>query len=709
MPHRAALEYLHSGRPQEAAELLQARLREYPADAPGWFLLGACRHALDELPAATEAFARSLALDPSRSDAHLALVTVLRESGNLDDALSAGQQALTRLSGDARLHYATGVCLDELGRPDEALQRYDAALALEPNFEDALHNRGLLLARTDRLEQAEINYRRYVALMPLSPRAQGGLADVLIALGRFSDALTTLDRLAILAPGDVSVQVRRGVALASLRRFADARAEFAVARSRDENGVAGYVQRVTPGADAGAMLCPENIYLGHAWKALGDCNWTEWSTFADAMRSAAADPHTVLEPAVAFMSRLVPLTGAERHAVCRRVAAVIEARHPPLPSQAANKRTRIRIGVLSPDFREHLNAYLLRPFFELLDRTRFEAYAYSLGVDDGSAIRAAVRSAADQFRDLQPLPDRDAARTIRSDDLDILLDVGGHTTGARFAITAQRPARLQVNYLGFSCSLASRRVDYAIVDRISGGENTEWTEARAFLPDTHFLYDFRQPAPELQVGRQEYGLSEHAFVYCAFHRAEKISPDVFDLWMTILSQVPGAVLWFRGLSERAVWNLRVQAAGAGIDAARLVFAPFEPFRDPRYLARHALGDLMLDSLHHNAMTSACDALGMGLPLVTLPGNAAASRASASMLHAAGLPDLVAKDREDYVRLAVRLGTDPAATRALKGRLAAARRTAPLFDTQARIRALERALQKMVERMARGEPPASFDA
>jgi predicted O-linked N-acetylglucosamine transferase (SPINDLY family) len=364
--------------------------------------------------------------------------------------------------------------------------------------------------------------------------------------------------------------------------------------------------------------------------------------------------------------------------------------------------------VLSPDFREHLNAYLLLPLLALLDRTRFELYAYSLTPDDGSGIRTRVRSTADGFRDLHDLPDRDAALAIRNDDVDILIDVGGHTTGARFAITAQQPARLQVNYLGFSCSLASPRIDYAIVDRIVGSDDTEWTEARIYLPHTHFLYDFRaQPGPSA-VTRRDYGLPDDAFVYCAFHRAEKISPDVFDLWMRILAQVPRSVLWFRALSEQTARNLRARAAERGVDSARLAFAPFEPSHDPRYVARHRLGDLMLDALHHNAMTSACDALGAGLPVLTLRGVALASRAGESLVRAAGLPELVANDQEEYVRTAVRLASDRAALMDIKHRLAANRRTAPLFDTAGRVRALETAFQKMFDRMLRGEPPASFD-
>jgi len=455
------------------------------------------------------------------------------------------------------------------------------------------------------------------------------------------------------------------------------------------------------------MLSPQNIYLGYCWKALGRCDWKDWPAFISEMQRAANDPGVVLEPAVGFMSRLLPLTGAERLAICRQVARRIEARHPPLPKPAPARGTRIRIGVLSPDFREHLNAYLLRPFFELLDRSRFEAFAYSLSRDDGSAIRSHVRVAADRFRDLNGLSDREAALAIRGDDVDILLDVGGFTSGARFAVAAQRPARVQVNYLGFSCSLGSSRIDYAIVDRVAGPDQAEWAEARVLLPDTHFLYDFRTVEPDIPVARPEYGLPEHAVVYCAFHQAEKIAPDIFSRWMQILAQVPEAVLWFRALSHEGQRNLRDHAAKSGIDPGRLVFAPFEPRHDPRYLARHKLGDLMLDTPHHNAMTSACDALRMGLPLLAARGDSLASRASESLLRAAGFPGLISANFDDYVRTAVSLGRNSSKLRDLSTQLKRNRGTAPLFDTAARVGALEAAFLEMHGRLARGEPPSTI--
>jgi predicted O-linked N-acetylglucosamine transferase (SPINDLY family) len=692
-----ALAQLRAGHPQAAAALLETQLQRSSADAEAWFLLGACRHALNDLAAAASAFSRSVVLAPANAEANLAYISVLRAGGNARGAFAASELAHTHCPGEKRLLYAAALCLEDLGRFDDALRRYESALDLDPAFEDALHNRGLLLARLERYADAEASQRSYIRNHPGAARAHSGLADILIARGRFDESMQALEAAERLDPDDASVRVRQGVVLASVRKYAQARNRFNEARRRDAPAVARYLQRVAPGGEPAYMLSPENIYLGRSWRALGECDWSGWDEYVAEMRKIVHAPEILIEPAVAFMSRLLPLSGVERHAIARGIAARIEAAVPALPGLPPRERRRLRIGVLSPDFREHLNSYLLLPLFELLDRERFELYAYALAADDKSAIRERVLRAADVRRDLHDLSDRDAALAVRGDDIDILLDVGGHTTGARFAITAQRPARIQVSYLGFSCSLGSTRIDHAIVDAVVDGTDDEWTEDRVFLPHTHFLYDFRAPAPApaVPLSRSQYGLPEDAFVFCAFHRAEKITPDVFELWMRILSRAPRSVLWFRGLSDVARLSLGGETERRGVDPRRLAFAPFEASQDPRYLARHRLGDLMLDSLHHNAMTSACDALGAGLPLLTLRGNALASRAGDSLLRAAGLPELVANDKQGYVETAVQLATDRERLNGFRRTLEA--RTGPLFDTASRVREIESALLQMWQR------------
>lgn len=569
---------------------------------------------------------------------------------------------------------------------------------------EALHNRGLLLARLGRLEEAERNDRAYVEAHPQDPRARCLLSDVLLARSRYEDALVELDAI---AQPDALVMLRRGLALASLMRYTEARKQLADARAADSQAVQRFIRRLTGESDPEMVLAPENIYLWRRYVAQGACDWSGWDDYLAEFKRAIRNPELALDRALAFSALHLPFDESERHLLARRVAAEIERKVTPLPAHGAAEHDRIRIGILSPDLHEHLNAYLLLPLFELIDRRRFEIVAYSLAPDDGSAIRGRVRAAADRFRDLSRLPDRDAALQIRRDGIDLLLDCAGHTTGSRFEITAHRPAPVQALYLAFPSTLGSSRVDYAIVDHVvvPAGSEAHWSEALIYLPDTYYLYDYRQPLPSATVARADYGLPPDGVVFCASHKPEKITPDALDLWLRVLGQVPGAVLWLNAMPAAGAENLRREAAVRGADPGRLVFAPFDPRE--RYLARQRLGDLLLDAVHHSAMTTACDALGAGLPVLTLKGATFASRAGESLLRAAGMPEMVASGPEAFVKAAASLGNDAAALGRLKAKLRAKRASAPLFDTTSRVRQLEAAFAEMCQRQRAQIPPASF--
>jgi len=696
-----ALELLRRGQPDAAAKKLQTWLQVNLFDAAGWFLLGACRHANQDLAAAADAFAKCLDCDPTHLEAHVARLTVLRATGDVRGALVAAQKGLKVLPDQPRLYYAIALCLEELGRNDEALAHYDLALRGAPNFEDAYHNRGLLLLRAGRTAEALENQQTSARKFPRSVRTANLLVDTLAAAGELEEALRGLENLQSMAPHDVRTTIRRGIVLAGLLRYEDAHEAFALAQQTDREEVIRFVSEIAPHAQIRYLLSPENLFLWQSWRAFGRCDWTYWNRQTEQLRIFVTHSNWHVEAAASFMALHLPLSGAERHDVARQIATDIESLTPDLEACPSRRPGTVRLGILSPDLREHLNAYLLLPLFEQLDRNRFELVAYSLAARDGSAIRERIEHSALSFRDISRLRDDKAAAAIRADDIDILLDVGGHTTGARFGVTARRPARVQVNYLAFAGSLGSSRVDYAITDRIAGGDADEWTEERVFLPHTYYLYDFRSPVPDVELTRADYGLLEGAFVFCAFHKAEKISPDTFAMWMRILQRVPGSLLWMLSLQDVAQDNLRREAVRQGVDPARLVFAPFDP-RD-RYLARHRLGDLMLDAIHHSAMTTACDAMAAGLPVLTLRGNAMASRAGESLVRAAGLPDLVALTQDKFIDKAVHLAENPA--RLLAYRQVLIERKGPLFDTVGRVRELESALLEMWARYLDRTRPA----
>ena len=326
----------------------------------------------------------------------------------------------------------------------------------------------------------------------------------------------------------------------------------------------------------------------------------------------------------------------------------------------------------------------------------------------GARSGAASRPPPTRFRDLSALDHRAAAEAIACDRIDLLVDLAGYTDGARPEILALRPAPVQVTYLGFPGSTGAAFIDYALTDRVATPPGSEcwWSEQLAFLPNTCFFYAAVAAPATGPITREQCGLPPEAIVFCAFHAAHKVGPESLSAWLEILRRTPNSVLWVLDGGPACRANLRRSAEAAGVDSRRLVAAAHEPL--PRHLARLALADLFLDAFDYNAITGTCDALWMGLPVLSLTGVAPSARAATSLLTAAGLPEFAVDDRDAFVEQAVRLVRVPQDLGAMRQRLRATGRRSPPFDARARVRDIEAAFRHMAARARDGLPPASFE-
>ncbi len=283
----------------------------------------------------------------------------------------------------------------------------------------------------------------------------------------------------------------------------------------------------------------------------------------------------------------------------------------------------------------------------------------------------------------------------------------GFTTGRRTEIFAARPAPVQVNYLGYPGTMGAEYIDYIIADRhvIAEAESGAYSEKIVYMPHSYQPNDSKRAISAMPVARKDFGLPESGFVFCCFNNTFKITPDVFDVWMRLLNAVGGSALWMFCENEATAENLRAEARRRGVSPERLVFANRIPVDE--HLGRHRLADLFLDTLYYNAHTTASDALWAGLPVLTCAGSTFASRVAASLLHAAGLPELITGSLGDYEKLALKFANDPALLGEIKARLAKNRDTCPLFDTARYTRAIEAAYTRMWELSQKGKPPQSF--
>ena len=371
------------------------------------------------------------------------------------------------------------------------------------------------------------------------------------------------------------------------------------------------------------------------------------------------------------------------------------------PDSARSRR--LRVGYLSSDLREHAVGFLTAGMFEIHDREKLEIFAYYCGIATGDSTQKRIKDTVDHWIDLSTMNDRQAARQIIADEIDILIDLNGYTKDARPKMLAMRPAPIIVNWLGYPGTSGSTYHNYIIADEciIPKGSEIYYSEKVLRLP-CYQPNDRRRVVSPRQPTRAEAGLPEDAVVFCSFNGLQKITRFTFQRWLTILRNVPNSVAWIMGGTEAANQNLRQIAEGQGVAGARLIFVEKKP--NPEHMARYTLADLFLDTSPYGAHTTASDALWMGVPVLTVPGRSFPARVCASLLRAADMHEFVCSTPDEYVERAIQLGNNPAKLRSYKHFLLENRHRCALFDTAKLVKSLEGLYEQMWSEYASGSLP-----
>lgn len=700
------------------------------------------------------AFPGPARLDPRNLEAIFHQALAAHRAGQLDLAASLYRQILSHSKKQFAPRHLLGVIEGQRGNLAEGIRQISKAIKLDPNSADAYLNLGRMQGELGELPNAERSLRKALALNPASTLAAGNLAAVLRRLERHDEALACVDAVLAREPNNVIAIVNRANILFDLERFGEARPAYERALGLDQNDAEAWLGlgatenrlRNPEGAAAAlkraAALKPGSaeawLSLGHAFETMGRHEDTAAvmdralalnprATFAGGMRvfarASLCDWSHIAEERAACLAGIrqgdiatVPFTGlvvtddpAAQLKCATLYAQAVAARRPePLWRGERYRHDRIRVAYLSGDFRDHPVTHLIAAMFEQHDQSRYETFGISTSPADSSAEQQRVSAALAHFHDVHDKNDAEVAALLRSLEIDIVIDLIGYTQGTRPGILARRPAPVQVNYLGYPGTMGTPHHDYIIAD-----PTVIPTEARQFyaeqvvhLPDCYLPNDRARAIAARTPGRAEEGLPEQGFVFCGFNNPFKFSPEIFDIWMRLLGGIEGSVLWLRNIKGKAFDNLRREAERRGIAGERIVFAR-RTERMEDHLARHRLADLFLDTPHYNAHAGACDALWAGLPLITCVGTAFAGRVGASVLKAAGLPDLITTSLADYEALALRLAREPETLAAIKDRLARNRLTTPLFDTARFTRHIEAAYATMWQRCQNGEPPQAF--
>lgn len=543
-----------------------------------------------------------------------------------------------------------------------------------------------LLARAEQLlQQPDLKgalalYDQAIASDPKSIDAYLCKARALTTFQRHEEAMAVIGQLLALQSTFVPALLMRGQSRIALHQYERAFEDFDLAAALDPD--AKYAQGMA-------------LYL-----AMRMCRWDDF----DAAVSDVSDRVAAGDAVVRAFHFLAMSASPQLHRKCSEIyfRDTVAQQTATTPKPAANGK--IKLGYFSADFNAHATSHLIAGLFRAHDRSRFEVIAYSLTHAPADPVQRQMMASVDRWVDISVLSDDVIASRVRDDGIHIALDLNVYTN-RQPGFFARRVAPIQANYLGFPGTAGADCYDYVIGDPVVTpiAHAAHFSERIVMLPHSYQPTDFRALPLPSPPSRTSLNLPEHGFVFCCFNDSFKITPDVFDIWMNLLRRIRGSTLWLLEPSASAMRNLRAEARKRGIAEDRLVFAPRAPLQD--HIARHAAADLFLDTFHYNAHTTASDALWAGLPVLTKCGDTFPSRVAASLVTAAGIPELITQTPEAYERLAEELATQPEKLAHVRKQLADGRLRCPLFDTAGYTRNIEGAYREMWRRYQAGSPLA----
>ncbi len=606
----------------------------------------------------------------------------LVESKQFKDVESLARRLLAKNGSEPLAMKALSFALLGLERYDEALAVLASAIPVTPSDAELHNNQGIALSMLMQWDQSLKCFERAIELTPDDAEFYKNLGTALTRMHRWGDAVPVLLKAIEKHPGDyVEAVSMLADCLSNAHRIDEAWTCFNELYSADDKNLYALCQLIST--------------------SLRRCYWECLGELLATLRKETNDFETIgFAPfaALAFPG----LSGIELRRIAWKHAAGTTSRLlASLREGAPTARQpdgRLRLGYLSGDFRAHPVAMIIVELIERHDRRRVETFAYSTTEGDASPVRKRIEAAFEHFIEVRDLSIEDTVRRIRTDRIDVLIDLAGWTAESRPEALAQRCAPVQINWLGYAGTMGDEHLaDYVLGDPVvTPTSDAEcFAERIAQLPNCYLPADTTR-LPKAAPPRLEEGLPEDAFVFCSLNNSYKFNPMVFDLWAGILEKAPGSVLWLSRVSESVATHLRKEIEARGVDGSRLIFAKRVPEHED-HIARLQLADLALDPFPYNSHSTGVDTLWSGVPMISLRGNTFAGRVGASLLTAVEMTELIVETPADYERLALELFNNRERLASLRKRLVQARGTAPLFDMGRFVRDLEDTCFALLER------------
>jgi len=648
------------------------------------YATAAAHHGAGRVRQAEQIYRQILALNPNHPDALHSLGLIALQTGHHHDACILVERAIVINGACADYHNTLGDARFSLKQLDQADVSYRRALMLRPDYVQAQNNIGNILFHRGRFDDAALELRRAIAMDPPLAEAFYNMGSVLAAQRDYPAAVAMFERATQLSPGDKNAHHNLGAVLLAMGHFAQAEKSMNRALALDPSNADTWNN------------------LADLYKAQGKLDEAiKFGRKAVQLAPQRDGLHSNLLMAMNYHQSLSINEIIDEH---QRWA---ERHERPLRDQIrphANDPSpdrRLRIGYLSPDFREHPVGRFIEPVIRGHNRINVEIFCYNNALSS-DAITRQIKTAADHWREITGLSDARVAEIIRDDQIDILIDLAGHTARHRLLVFARKPAPVQATYLGYVNTTGLRSMDYIIVGpHLLPDPSLIRVEKICHLPKTEVCYQPRVPAIDVA---ELPAFSRGQVTFACMNGLMKISPATWQTWAKILHRLPNSRLLLQASALPSSAEIKRLLSPVDIDPDRVQFIARQPLA--AYYALHNQFDIALDPFPHCGGTTTCDALWMGVPVITCPGSTFVSRIGLSLLSSLGMNELAASSPDHYIDLAVNLANDIPRLAALRRTLRSRMESSPLMDVAGFARDMETAFRMIWQTWCAGRDAAS---
>ena len=644
-----AINFFENGNLNESKKLCLEILKDEPKNFDILHLLGIISFKLEDYEKSADFIAKAITINPKDAEVYNNQAFVLKKINKLEDAIKSLNQAIKIKPDFIEAYNGRGHLFVELNQLDAALENFNKAIEINPNFSEAYNNRGNILNKLNRYTESIKSYDKAISINSNFAEAYNGRATVQKDLKLYDGAHESYEKAI----------------------------------------------KIKPNLD---FLLGSLIYI-----KLHLCNWKSFDENLKKIEESIINGNKSLTPFSSLLFLNSPSLQKKAAEIYFKAKYNSKNTLKPFGERLQNKK--IRVGYYSADFRKHVMSDLLIHLFKCHDKSKFELIGFSFVPGKPDLIHNEIKENFDQFVDVSLKNEKEIAQISKDMNIDIAVDLMGYTTHARMGIFKESCAPIKINFLGYPGTLGTNHHDYIIADKILIPKKyqKDYSEKIVYLPDTYRPDHSARKISSKIFTKEELGLSKNSFVFCCFNNNFKITPNVFNIWMNVLKSVKDSVLWLmvKGDNQTIKNHLKKEALKKGIESDRLIFASHMSL--PDHLARLKLANLFIDTMPYNAHTTACDALWVGLPVLTLCGETFASRVGASMLNAVGLNELITLTDKDFEDLAIELANNPKKLQQIKNKLDNNKIFKPLFNTKLFTKNIEKAYSIIYEQYLKKLP------